>query len=748
MPVYPDLNVLDTETLFTSTFLGLNKGLSIADGEMADMQNLTGDNFPVLTTRSKRTLVEWREKVSTISKPYGLVGGDRLVVIDSDSLYVDGVKVEGLALSTDPSMQPKHIVLMGAYACVWPDKVYVNTTDTTDFGPMGVSYAAEGTVSAVMCRADGTDYDETEILQAAEAPENPTDNQLWMDTSGDKDVLKQYSAAQAQWVQVATTYVKLQASGLGSGIRTDDTVFVSGASPLQPKDNTSETTTTTTGTESFDVDSVSLTSSWWVSKDPDTGDPVHSTPTYASSSRTVTVSGLPDGAVVTNAYLVYTASTPYTGAGTRSINGTNIPAYGAGQMPITVTGNGDVSIKFAFRAYGSTGTSRTSSTLTFSGMSLVVEWSKTTTEEGEANLTDKDKAAVAALNTSCVVYGAGDDYIIVAGLLPRALTLGAGMRVERRIPDLQYVTESNNRIWGCRYAESDGKLSNEILACALGDFRNWYSYRGTAADSYALSVGSGGEFTGATTLKGYPIFFKETVMHRIAGSTPATFQLVSTDCRGVQDGCWRSILQVGENLYYKGRTDVMVYDGSVPQSISSALGRERYFDAAAGRLGSKYYLSMRTASGKWSLFVYDTDKGLWHREDAAEIHYFANVSGDLLFVKDGTLYSAAGQTTKAEGDYDWSATFGVYGYAYEGHKYLSRFNIRAWMPAGAVMRLEIQYDSDGVWHDEGEMRSARTQSFMLPVLPRRCDHCQLRLSGTGEVKVFSIARVLEYGGDA
>jgi hypothetical protein len=36
---------------------------------------------------------------------------------------------------------------------------------------------------------------------------------------------------------------------------------------------------------------------------------------------------------------------------------------------------------------------------------------------------------------------------------------------------------------------------------------------------------------------------------------------------------------------------------------------------------------------------------------------------------------------------------------------------------------------------------------MIPVIPRRCDHCQLRLSGTGRMKLYSLARVLELGGD-
>ena len=44
-------------------------------------------------------------------------------------------------------------------------------------------------------------------------------------------------------------------------------------------------------------------------------------------------------------------------------------------------------------------------------------------------------------------------------------------------------------------------------------------------------------------------------------------------------------------------------------------------------------------------------------------------------------------------------------------------------------------------------RHAGTRTLLVPVYPRRCDHMQLRLEGEGEIKVFSIARLLTNGGD-
>ena len=59
-------------------------------------------------------------------------------------------------------------------------------------------------------------------------------------------------------------------------------------------------------------------------------------------------------------------------------------------------------------------------------------------------------------------------------------------RVERRVPDLDFLTECDNRVWGCSSRE------NVIYGCKLGDPTNWFSYRGIAEDSYAVTVGSDG----------------------------------------------------------------------------------------------------------------------------------------------------------------------------------------------------------------------------------------------------------------
>lgn len=747
MPYYPSLNVKANTVLNTQVFYGLNRGLSIADGEMADMLNMTGDHYPVLSTRALRGEKTWPEHEDGGVHVFngeiaGMLGTDRLIVCHGGKVYVDGAEV-GLKVSDEEHMKPKHMVSMGAYVCIWPDKKYINLANPDDYGDMGALWeAADGiTISATMCRNDGTDYDMEAVTVSDTAPAEPEDQQFWLDTSSDNDVLKQYSAIYAEWVQVATTYIKIQAAGIGKKFKENDVVFLSG---VRASEKTAEDVPEKTAEETltFPTDGFSLYSSFT------TTNGVSSSASKQTRAKTITVAGIPHGAKVEKAIVRMTVTASAYGSKVLTLNGSKLDEAKENEVPVDVTGNGDVSLQFVFQSNnrssvnGSHGGS-------VSFKDIVLEVTYTVSETEEETISEKDKKQLGALNTSNIIYGCGDDHIIVAGLLHSALDLDEGLVAELKIPDLDYICEANNRLWGCSYSAVDGTLTNEIRACALGDFRNWYNFIGTSMDSYVMSVGSDGKFTGAYSLQGVPLFFKEDYLHKISGTIPSNFTLNTIRCRGVQDGSWRSLAVVNETLFYKARMDVMAYDGAMPYSVSEKLGSTRHWEAVGGTHRDKYYINMRDAEVKWHMYVYDTAKGLWYKEDETSVRHMANVDGDLIMAASTAegaelMVSGAGH---GENVFPWSVTFGVFGYAYETSKYLSRFNIRAQLAAGSTMTMEIMYDSNGEWVDMGTMRCKALQTFMLPVIPRRCDHCQVRLSGTGEIKIYSMARVFEQGGD-
>ena len=360
------------------------------------------------------------------------------------------------------------------------------------------------------------------------------------------------------------------------------------------------------------------------------------------------------------------------------------------------------------------------------------------------------ESQIELLNGTKIIYDLADDYIVVVGLLDQTYTQTSGsVKVERRMPDLDFITEAENRLWGCKYGLVNGSTVNEIYCCALGDFKNWNQFLGLSTDSYVASVGTDGPFTGAVTHLGYPIFWKENCFHKVYISSSGAHQIVDTACRGVQKGSHLSLEVVNETLYYKSVTDICAYDGSLPKSVSSQFGTEKYFCAVAGSIGDKYYVSMKDASNKHHLFVLDALKGLWHKEDDTNALCFARCNGELFFIDADTkeLTAVNGSEGTLEKDIEWSATTGLMGYTTIEHKYISRFNLRMKLPKGSKADIYIQYDSDGIWHHSGHINGTGTKTFMIPVRPRRCDHFQIKLEGRGDIRIYSFAKIHETGSD-
>lgn len=360
------------------------------------------------------------------------------------------------------------------------------------------------------------------------------------------------------------------------------------------------------------------------------------------------------------------------------------------------------------------------------------------------------KAQFDELNGTKVIFAKDDNYIVVIGLIDMAYEQTSGtVKVKRAVPDMDYVCEAQNRIWGCKYGMVEGKAINELYCCKLGDFKNWRVYSGISTDSWAASVGSDGAWTGCANYLGYPTFFKENTIHRIAISSVGAHQVTETAARGVQNGSFRSLCVVNEMLFYKSRTDICAYDGSFPTSMGAALGEELYSSAVGGSVNGKYYVSMKDSSGGWVLFVYDTQKGLWHKEDATHAMMFTKMDDDLYYIDADTkrLMCVLGSQGTVEAAPDWMAESGTIGYEYPDKKYLSRYNIRLQIEDGGELRMYCMYDSDGKWEHAGTVRRKGHGTFTVPVIPRRCDHMKLKLEGKGVVRVFSIAKILELGSD-
>lgn len=366
------------------------------------------------------------------------------------------------------------------------------------------------------------------------------------------------------------------------------------------------------------------------------------------------------------------------------------------------------------------------------------------------------------VNNGSIVQAIGTNYIVVYGLMSVSesdFTTSSTIKVnvERRIPKLDYICTDKNRVWGCHYGYVNGELVNEIYCTKLGEFRNWYNYAGLSTDSYAVSVGANGKWTGCISYGGYPTFFKEDAIIRIYGSYPAEYVVNQTDARGVQDGSYKSLAIIGEYLYYKAAGGVMVWDGSTPTMISSNLGKNMYYyNGVAGVVDGKYHLVVlnQRLTG-YRYFVYDSQTNMWTKEDPIRVKWFSwSLDGQLYAATQDMIYGL-GSTDNAEylnklvgEEYvEWYAQTGEFGYGSPDTKYVSRITIRAYIPIRSELRVEISYD-DRPWEDVGILRgNENIYSQTLAINPYRCDRYRLRFSGHGDVRIYSMATTMESGSE-
>ena len=313
------------------------------------------------------------------------------------------------------------------------------------------------------------------------------------------------------------------------------------------------------------------------------------------------------------------------------------------------------------------------------------------------------------------------------------------MEVARTVPDLLSVCENENRLWG--------RTKDTVYSSALGDIFNWNLYDGIDSDAYAVTPGSAGSLTGCASYRGYPIFLKEERVYKVYGSVPSDFQLMGSASLGLAEGSAESLAVAGETLYYLGRNGIMAYSGGIPQSVSEAFGTDRFRNAVGGTDGLKYYVSMEGEDGTAWLYVYDTQSRMWHKEDQTRVTHFASWGGNLYFLNNrGEIWITGNiqdppEDAVEEADFAFMAEFTDFTDDEPNKKGVGKLQLRVELDMDAELTAEIQFDSDGVWrHVRTLYGTDQKRSYLLPIVPMRCDHYRLRLTGSGECRIYSMTR--------
>ena len=317
------------------------------------------------------------------------------------------------------------------------------------------------------------------------------------------------------------------------------------------------------------------------------------------------------------------------------------------------------------------------------------------------------------------------------------------LTLRREMPDMDFICEHENRLWGCR--------GSTIYCCRLGDIFNWNVFDSLSTSSYAADVGSAGDFTGCFAYQGHVLFFKEKYIYRVYGNKPSNFQVVMSAQEGVMKGSAGSLAVAGEQLFYLSNTGVMAYSGGAPVNISAPLGLRSYRDAVGGSDGAKYYISLRDEDGADALFIYDTRHGLWFAEKDRQARGFG-WNGAFTFCDGaGDIWCDRGEAAELEGPVPSMVEFGDFTYGGPNRQGISKLQLRMEVDAGAKADISVMFDSSGVWQPvrtvRGDTAAGRKGSHYLPVIPRRCDHFRVKIVCDGPWKLHSLAQEVYTGSE-
>lgn len=114
----PTLSQIKQSKLEIDQFKGLCHKENVPAGAFYDMENMTCDDYPVLSTRGHRGLGDRLENASA------LTAGEEVYWIRNDELVYTGGSIPLPLHDVE-----RRLVVMGAFLYVFPDKVYVDTKD-------------------------------------------------------------------------------------------------------------------------------------------------------------------------------------------------------------------------------------------------------------------------------------------------------------------------------------------------------------------------------------------------------------------------------------------------------------------------------------------------------------------------------------------------------------------------------------------------------------------------------------------
>lgn len=325
-----------------------------------------------------------------------------------------------------------------------------------------------------------------------------------------------------------------------------------------------------------------------------------------------------------------------------------------------------------------------------------------------------------------------------------------GITLSRKMPEMDIMFEHNNRLWGAK--------GEEIFASKTGDPRNWNVFDGLATDSWHIRQQEGEPITGGTSFQ-YPRFFRERSVSTVYGASPSGFQTQRQELPGVKKGESQSLCRSGGILCWLSKQGIVLYNGSQAYVQNQVFGDWDISKMKGAGDGNKLYIYAELgkhpeADGEKlvAIFVYDTQKSMWTKENAPYIDDLYYSNGEVVYLhqyKDGgEIISMKKEENQenAEMFVFGSVEFGDFSAGSMERKGLQKVQIRAELEEGAYFNVWVKCD-EKEWKRAGYVAAKGKQIVNLPVIIQRCDRFRLKIEGNGPWKIYGIGRKIYIGSD-
>ena len=748
-------------------FGGIHYGRGGADGEFAETENLSSMQFPALSQRKSRKQVE------LYSAATDLFGWDKLVVVADGKLYLENEKI------CKVSDAPKQFAVVNSKLIVWPDKLQIDLTNneilkmSSDFyqdpSPLFTANSIQISSLPMVEREYGMQGYKAEV--SGTAP--------WINSFG-YDAEKLFWDEETGWTSDGTTPLTpdlvspIHGESAGAIFIPKITVKSDGSytyavpaedwnynKPSAPLSRAEENQMGIFGILQKQPEygygiSVKAIASFYqagpagvkrIALQPGDRVEISGSPIQANNQKAIRIAGILKGTAPDYTDILKFENDPFL---TPTEYVTLTEGYPAEKLVTDVVDHDSSSHRYFCTV--------TLPRAVLAGEQLLMfeksfTWNGASFEVAEDSrefyLYDRANKTLVALASGSIADDNFDAFDLSFKAYSRET---AALQVILPIPELDYICEKDNRLWGV-----SNKADNEVYDPQTGEYRHYtsrvlyasalglpyrfFDFDGTAADSFQVAVASEGDFTGIIGYSDSVVAMKEDKVYRVFGDDPAAYQLYEYTIPGCAKGSHASLQIIGEILYYAGRNGIYAYDGAAPHLMSYPLGDVTYEDAVAGTDGVRYYLSAK-AGGTWDLFVYDTVHGIWTREDETQAVGFALV--------DGTLYLAAGnkiyKLEQEDGSetVQWSARFEALKEGTLQRKRWKWLRLRIRLEDGAWMKVYYTPDNGEKTLAE-QLSGAGTYTVSLPLTPMRCDRLTIDLEAQGRGQVRAMERAFYLG---